>query len=61
MGRSTAYTAFAVIKLVMENKIYKKGIVPPETLGMNKKIFREIQITLKNMNLEINEKVAEVR
>ncbi len=61
MGRSTAYTAFAVIKLVMENKISKKGIVPPEILGMNKKIFQEIQRTLKNKNVEINGKVAEVR
>jgi len=61
MGRSTAYTAFAVIKLMMKNRINKKGIVPPEILGMNKKIFQEIQLTLKNKNLEINENVAEVR
>ena len=61
MGRSTAYTAFAVIKLVLENRIDKKGIVPPEILGMNKEIFQEIQFTLKNKNLEIKGKVAEVR
>jgi len=61
MGRSTAYTAFAVIKLVLENRINKKGIVPPEILGMNKEIFQEIQFTLKNKNLEIKGKVAEVR
>jgi saccharopine dehydrogenase-like NADP-dependent oxidoreductase len=60
MGRSTAYTAFAVIKLVLENRINKKGIVPPEILGMNKEIFQEIQFTLKNKNLEIKGKVAEV-
>lgn len=61
MGRSTAYTAFAVIKLLMENKINKKGIVPPEILGMNKKLFQEIQLTLKKKNLDINGKVLEAR
>ena len=57
MGRSTAYTAFAVIKLIMENKINKKGIISPEILGMHKSLFQEIQLTLKERNLEINEKV----
>ena len=60
MGRSTAYTAFAVIKLMIENKISKKGLIPPEILGMHKKLFQEIQFTLKKRNLEINYKVEEI-
>jgi lysine 6-dehydrogenase len=60
MGRSTAYTAFAVIKLMIENKISKKGLIPPEILGMHKKLFQEIQFTLKKRNLEINCKVEEI-
>ena len=60
MGRSTAYTAFAVIKLMIENKISKKGLIPPEILGMHKKLFQEIQFTLKKRNLEINCKVKEI-
>ena len=60
MGRSTAYTAFAVIKLIIEDKINKKGIIPPEILGMHKELFQEIEFTLKNRNLEINSKVEEI-
>jgi len=60
MGRSTAYTAFAVIKLMIEDKINKKGIIPPEILGMHKELFQEIQFTLKKRNLEINSKVEAI-
>jgi saccharopine dehydrogenase-like NADP-dependent oxidoreductase len=56
MGRSTAYTAFAVVKLVIEKRIAQKGVVPPEILGMDKKIFEEIRHILKERNLEIKEK-----
>jgi len=56
MGRSTAYTAFAVIKLVIEKRIAEKGVVPPEILGTNKEIFEEIRHTLKERNLVIKEK-----
>jgi saccharopine dehydrogenase-like NADP-dependent oxidoreductase len=57
MGRTTAYTAFAVIKLLTENKINNRGIIPPEILGMDKKLFHEIRCTLKKRNLEIKEKI----
>jgi lysine 6-dehydrogenase len=57
MGRSTAYTAFAVIKLMIENKIDRKGVIPPEILGMDKKLFEEIEHTLKEKGLDIKEKI----
>ncbi len=56
MGRSTAYTAFAVIKLVVERRIAVKGVVAPEILGMDKEIFEEIKHILKERNLVIKEK-----
>ena len=60
MGRSTAYTAFAVIKLIIEKRIAQKGVVPPEILGMDKKIFAEIRHILKERNLEIKEKTESI-
>jgi saccharopine dehydrogenase-like NADP-dependent oxidoreductase len=56
MGRTTAYTAFAVAKLVIEKKVDQIGVVPPEILGMDKKIFDQIKHILKERNLEIKEK-----
>ncbi len=60
MGRSTAYTAFAVIKLMIKNKINRKGVIPPEILGMNKKLFEEIQNVLKEKNIKIIEKIEKI-
>jgi lysine 6-dehydrogenase len=60
MGRSTAYTAFAVIKLMIENRIHRKGVIPPEILGMDKKLFEEIEHTLKEKDLVIKEKVEKL-
>jgi len=60
MGRSTAYTAFAVIKLVIENRIDRKGVIPPEILGKDKKFVEEIQHTLKEKDLKIKEKIKQM-
>jgi lysine 6-dehydrogenase len=60
MGRSTAYTAFAVIKLMIENRIHRKGVIPPEILGMDKKLFEEIEHTLKKKDLVIKEKIEKL-
>jgi saccharopine dehydrogenase-like NADP-dependent oxidoreductase len=55
MGRTTAYTASAVIQLLMENKIDKKGVVPPEFLGMNEKLFLKIRGKLEREEIKIVE------
>jgi lysine 6-dehydrogenase len=60
MGRSTAYTAFAVIKLIIENRIDAKGVIPPEILGMDKNLFEEIIQTLKDKDIEIKENVEAI-
>jgi len=57
MGRTTAYTAFTVIKLLTENKIKKSGLVPPEILGMNKEQVKEIEDLLNDRNVKIREKI----
>ena len=60
MGRSTAYTAFAVIKLILENKIDMRGVIPPELLGMNKKLCKEIETSLSQKNITIKEKIEKL-
>ena len=60
MGRTTAYTALAVIKLLIENRIERKGVVPPEILGMDKELSREIECTLRERDIRVREKVEEV-
>ncbi|MCW4026195.1 MAG: hypothetical protein NWE76_01765 [Candidatus Bathyarchaeota archaeon] len=60
MGRTTAYTAFAVIKLLVEDRIGEKGVIPPEILGMDRELSKEIERTLKERDIKIEEKVEEV-
>jgi len=60
MGRTTAYTALAVIKLLIENRIERKGVVPPEILGMDRELSREIECTLRERDIRVKEKVEEV-
>jgi lysine 6-dehydrogenase len=60
MGRTTAYTAFAIIKLMIENRIDKKGVIPPEILGMDRELFGRIKRILGEKNLRIEEKIEKV-
>ncbi len=60
MGRSTAFTAFAVIKLLIENRINKRGIIPPEILGMDKDLLEEIRRILKEKKIEFKEKIEKI-
>ncbi|MEM2281169.1 MAG: saccharopine dehydrogenase C-terminal domain-containing protein [Candidatus Bathyarchaeia archaeon] len=54
MARTTAYTASAVPKLVLEGIIRLKGVVPPERLGMNGEIYRHIINELDGRGIKIN-------
>lgn len=60
MARTTAYTAFAIIKLLSENRVERKGVVPPEILGMDKRLFEEIRRTLEGKNIKINQEIKEI-
>jgi saccharopine dehydrogenase-like NADP-dependent oxidoreductase len=55
MGRTTAYTASVVIRLLIENKINEKGVVPPEVLGMNERLFLTIMAELEREGIKISE------
>ncbi len=56
MGRTTAYTAFAVTKLILEGKM-EKGVIPPEILGMNERLFEEIKHILEEKNIKVKQKI----
>jgi lysine 6-dehydrogenase len=60
MGRMTAYTAFAVIKLLTEKKIEQCGVIPPELLGMNPTLFREIETLLQERNIKIKQHLSQL-
>jgi len=55
MGRTTAYTASAVIELLAKDEIKERGIIPPEELGMDQKLFEKIMIELGKDGITINE------
>lgn len=59
MARTTAYTASILVKLLAENAIAEKGVVPPEKLGMNDKLFSMIFGELKKKGIEIKERFEE--
>jgi len=55
MGRTTAYTASAVIELLADGIIEEKGVIPPERLGMNDRIYEGIMMRLKREGIIIRE------
>lgn len=55
MGRTTAYTASAVIQLLLKKEIEEIGIVPPEKLGMNEKYFGKIIEELEKEGMKIEQ------
>lgn len=54
MARTTAYTASAVAKLVLEGVIRLKGVVPPERLGMDREIYQQIVAELNSRGVKIS-------
>jgi saccharopine dehydrogenase-like NADP-dependent oxidoreductase len=55
MGRTTAYTALAVIELLADGLIAEKGIIPPEKLGMDEDIYHEVIMKLEKEGIKIRE------
>ncbi len=53
MGRTTAYTASAVIQLLARGEIKGVGIVPPERLGMDGKCFERIMEELEKDGIKV--------
>jgi len=55
MARTTGYTASIVAKLILEGAIRLKGVVPPERLGMEEDVYRQIMTELSARGIKIVE------
>jgi saccharopine dehydrogenase-like NADP-dependent oxidoreductase len=55
MARTTAYPVSIVAQLMLKGLIKQKGIVPPEKLGMDEKIFKEFISELKKRGVRVTE------
>jgi len=53
MGRTTAYTASAVIQLLARGEIKEAGVIPPERLGMDRKCFERIMEELERDGIRV--------
>ncbi len=54
MGRTTGFTATAVMNLIIEKKLKFSGIIPPENIGRTKDYFDYIINYLKMRGISIN-------
>jgi saccharopine dehydrogenase-like NADP-dependent oxidoreductase len=55
MARTTAYTASIVAQLLARKTIEEKGVLPPEKLGMNEKLFGKLTGEMKKKRVVIKE------
>jgi len=55
MARTTAYTASVVAQLLAEKAIEEKGVVPPERIGMNEKIYKKFMHMMKKRRILVKE------
>jgi lysine 6-dehydrogenase len=56
MARTTAYPMSIVAQLILGGIIKQKGVVPPETLGMEDRVFRMFRDGLEKRGIWISEK-----
>lgn len=59
MAKTTGTPAIIVTEMYLEGKINLKGIVPPEILGKDEKIFEEFMEKLEKRGLKLNKFVKE--
>lgn len=55
MARTTAYTTSVVAQLLAKKAIEEKGVIPPEKLGMNEKLYRKFMDLIKKRRVAIKE------
>ncbi len=55
MARTTAYTASLVTQLIASKAIKEKGVIPPEKLGMNKKLYEKFLHEMIKRGVKIEE------
>jgi saccharopine dehydrogenase-like NADP-dependent oxidoreductase len=58
MARTTAYPASIVAQLILKKALKVGGVVPPEKIGMNEKLFQLLLDGLENRGIRIVEEEA---
>ena len=53
MSRTTGLTACALAKLILNGKIEDKGVIPPEIIGMESKLYTFVLEYLKEKGISI--------
>jgi saccharopine dehydrogenase-like NADP-dependent oxidoreductase len=61
MARTTAYTASIVAQKLANGEIKGSGVIPPEKLGMNQKLFESIILELKEKGVKVEEHQTKAR
>jgi len=55
MARTTAYPASIVAQMILNKHLKEKGVVPPEKIGMDNKLFKLFSEGLKSHGINIKE------
>jgi saccharopine dehydrogenase-like NADP-dependent oxidoreductase len=53
MARTTAFPASIVAQMLLDHSLKEKGVVPPEKIGMDSKLFKRFEGELKLRNIKI--------
>jgi saccharopine dehydrogenase-like NADP-dependent oxidoreductase len=55
MARTTAYSASTVAQLILKKALKEKGVVTPERIGMDNKLFKSFLESLEKHGIEVTE------
>ncbi len=55
MARTTAYPCAAVARAVRKNMVQEKGVIPPEHIGANQRVFKHLMDSLVQRGIRITE------
>jgi len=55
MARTTAYTTSVIAQLLAKKDVKEKGVIPPEKLGMDKKLYDEFMGMMKKRGIAVKE------
>lgn len=60
MAKTTGTPAIIVSKMFVEGKINQKGVIPPEILSKDEKIFEEFMLEFEKRGLKINKYINKI-
>jgi len=61
MARTTGYTASVVTQMVARGEVEGRGVIPPERLGMDQRLFELILRGLSERDIHIVEAIKIIR